>query len=81
MEDDENSTMSESPGTPVTQRKKGRKRLVPIVVTTPAPIVTPTTSNVIVSNANNSPKNRFPNNPMLKKKLLGLQKFLSDYTV
>lgn len=81
MEDDENSTMSESPGTPVTQRKKGRKRLVPIVVATPSPIVAPTPSNVIVSNANNSPKNRFPNTPMLKKKLLGLQKFLSEYTV
>lgn len=79
MEDDE-STMSESPGTPV-HRKKGRKRLVPIVVPTPSPAVVATASNVIVSNANNSPKNRFPNNPMLKKKLLGLQKFLSEFTV
>lgn len=38
-------------------------------------------STVIVSNANNSPKARFPNNPVLKKKLLGLQKFLSEYIV
>lgn len=29
----------------------------------------------------NSPKARFPNNPVLKKKLLGLQRFLCDYTV
>lgn len=29
----------------------------------------------------NSPKCKFPNNPMLKKKLLNLQKFLSEYTV
>lgn len=28
-----------------------------------------------------SPKGRFPNNPVLKKKLLGLQRFLCDYTV
>lgn len=29
----------------------------------------------------NSPKCKFPNNPLLKKKLLNLQKFLSEYTV
>lgn len=34
--------------------------------------------NVVVGN---SPKCKFPNNPMLKKKLLNLQKFLSEYTV
>lgn len=37
--------------------------------------------NVNVSSASNSPKGRFPNNPLLKKKLLGLQKFLTEYTV
>lgn len=36
-------------------------------------------SGVIVGN--NSPKCKFPNNPLLKKKLLNLQKFLSEYTV
>lgn len=44
----------------------------------------PAASNVSGSNASLnliSPKCKFPNNPMLKKKLLNLQKFLSEYTV
>lgn len=47
----------------------------------------PATSSINVANispnfiAGNSPKCKFPNNPMLKKKLLNLQKFLSEYTV
>lgn len=38
-------------------------------------------SNVSPSVVGNSPKCKFPNNPLLKKKLLNLQKFLSEYTV
>lgn len=38
--------------------------------------------NVIVSSSGiGTPKGRFPNNPILKKKLLGLQKFLTEFTV
>lgn len=56
----------------------------------PKPKVTstsPGSSSINVSNISpnvtigNSPKCKFPNNPMLKKKLLNLQKFLSEYTV
>lgn len=49
--------------------------------------VSPVASNVSGSNASlnlaagASPRCKFPNNPMLKKKLLNLQKFLSEYTV
>lgn len=49
--------------------------------------VSPVASNISGSNASlnitagSSPKCKFPNNPMLKQKLLNLQKFLSEYTV
>lgn len=55
-----------------------RKKLKSTVTGSPA------TSNVSGSNASLnliSPRCKFPNNPMLKKKLLNLQKFLSEYTV
>lgn len=42
---------------------------------------TSTPTPAILNPVNTSPKGRFPNNPMLKKKLIGLQKFLAEYTV
>lgn len=72
--DDEGSTTNSS-----TQSLKKKK---PKVTST-----SPATSSINISNISpnvntgNSPKCKFPNNPMLKKKLLNLQKFLSDYTV
>lgn len=89
--DDEDDMVSVS-GTPVAPKKKGRPRLLPIatmatpttISSTASTVATPSVGGagtVIVTNANNSPKARFPNNPVLKKKLLGLQKFLSEYIV
>lgn len=74
-------------------KKKGRPKLH--TTTTPTTTFASTSSpnqpallnptlpmmNVMVPAANNSPKGRFPNNPILKKKLLGLQKFLTEFTV
>lgn len=74
-DDDEESTTNSS-----TQSLK--KKLKPKVTST-----SPATSSINLStispnvNTGNSPKCKFPNNPMLKKKLLNLQKFLSEYTV
>lgn len=59
-------------------KKKGRPKIIP---TTPS-ISTASTASVspgIISNI--SPKAKFPANPMLKKKLLNLQKFLTEYMV
>lgn len=76
-DDDEESTTNSS-----TQSITKKKILKPKVTST-----SPATSSINVSNispiinAGNSPKCKFPNNPMLKKKLLNLQKFLSEYTV
>lgn len=76
-EDDEESTTNSSTQS-ITKRK------------TPKPKVTsssPATSSINISSispnisSGGSPKCKFPNNPMLKKKLLNLQKFLSEYTV
>lgn len=62
----------------------------PLSAAAAAPPLTPTAggSFAAITNAgtsaaalSNSPKARFPNNPVLKKKLLGLQRFLCDYTV
>lgn len=68
-----------SPTTPV-PKKKGRPKLITNTPsTTPASVIqsvgtTPQTSFTVH-------KARFPSNPMLKKKLLGLQKYLSEFTV
>lgn len=56
---------------------------------TPRPKASASTSPASVTGNNaspnlfvgTSPKCKFPNNPMLKKKLLNLQKFLQEYTV
>lgn len=71
-DDDETTSLS------AIAKKKGRPKTAAtspaasvVVATPPAPVIVP----------GNSPKCKFPNNPMLKKKLLNLQKFLSDYTV
>lgn len=62
-------------------KKKGRPKLA--TTTSPA-IATTSVASVAVTPivvSGNSPKCKFPNNPLLKKKLLNLQKFLSEYIV
>lgn len=84
------SIASASSGTSAMPKKKGR----PIKVYTNTATSSASSSNApallnptlpmmssIVTSASNSPKSRFSNNPVLKKKLLGLQKFLNEYTV
>lgn len=74
---DEESTTNSS-----TQSATKKKAIRPKIATSPAASSTASTSNVSpIFVAGNSPKCKFPNNPMLKKKLLNLQKFLSEYTV
>lgn len=74
--DEEESTTNSS-----TQSVTKKKPKPKVTSTSPATssINVPTNSPNI--NTGNSPKCKFPNNPMLKKKLLNLQKFLSEYTV
>lgn len=78
---DEESTTNSSSGA---SSKKKVVRPKAIASTSPAQASGSTAMNIspnlIV--AGNSPKAcKFPNNPMLKKKLLNIQKFLSEYTV
>lgn len=76
-DDDEEESTTNSSTQSVTKKKQRPK----VTSTSPA------TSSMNVStsspnlNTGNSPKCKFPNNPLLKKKLLNLQKFLSEYTV
>ncbi|GAB0097679.1 polybromo [Sergentomyia squamirostris] len=74
------SSVSPSAGATPAPKKKGRPRLTPAVTSPPTTSTLPTViqtpqSGIIMT------KGRFPNNPVLKKKLLGLQKFLTDYVV
>lgn len=72
-------------------KKKGRPRNNPLPTQTITPTTTPPLVNIVASTPINvvtqnvtglvTPKGRFPNNPILKKKLLGLQKFLTEFTV
>lgn len=79
---DEDTTTNSSTGTQSANGSATKKKGRPKLSTT-----SPLSANIIISTTNpvvvlgNSPKCKFPNNPMLKKKLLNLQKFLSDYTV
>lgn len=66
-EEDDNASVESSPATPV-PRKKGRPRIHPLV--TPSNPVSMSTPNT---------KSRAPLNPVLKKKMLDLSKFLIDY--
>lgn len=76
-DDDEESTTNSS-NQSITKKKIPKPK---------ATSTSPASSSINVSNISpnvtigNSPKCKFPNNPMLKKKLLNLQKFLSEYTV
>lgn len=59
-------------------KKKGRPKIIPV---TPS-IATPSTSSISPAAISSiSPKAKFPANPLLKKKLLNLQKFLTEYMV
>lgn len=75
---DEESTTNSS-----TQSASKKKIIRPKIPASTSPAASSTASMNISPNivASNSPKCKFPNNPMLKKKLLNLQKFLSEYTV
>lgn len=73
-EGDEDTNTSSSTGT----KKKGRPKLnpaTPSVSGSGSAAVSPVAISAI------SPKAKIPNNPLLKKKLLNLQKFLTEYTV
>lgn len=73
-EDTDSSNIYSSPAIgSVEKKKKGRPRIHPLPSASPAP--TPTTT------ATGTKYYRFPNNPVLKKKLLTIHKFLLDYTI
>lgn len=78
-EDTDSSSMplpilSTPPPAPVPEkRKKGRPRIHPLAGASPSVSHTPTTTP-------SAKLNRFPN-PIMKKKLLALQKFMVDYSV
>lgn len=74
---DDDATNS-STGTHSAIKKKGRPKLNSVSPAAPISVITASTPVVVL---NNSPKCKFPNNPVLKKKLLNVQKFLSEYTV
>lgn len=74
--DEEESTTNSS-----TQSLTKKKPKPKVTSTSPANSMLNVSSNSLNVNTGNSPKCKFPNNPMLKKKLLNLQKFLSEYTV
>lgn len=82
-EDTDSSNMAQTVAntptvTPVVpeKKKKGRPRIHPLP-NSPAP--TPTAA--ITTTPSASKNYRVPNNPVMKKKLLALQKYLVDYTV
>lgn len=77
---DEESTTNSSSGTQSAKKKVIRPKVA--ASTSPASS-SMTTMNISpnMMTTGNSPKCKFPNNPMLKKKLLNIQKFLSEYTV
>lgn len=58
-------------------QKKKKKMLA----ANPAPVVVAPTSISPGATSNISPKAKIPQNPLLKKKLLNLQRFLAEYTV
>lgn len=71
-------------GTPLNSNKNKRRPprlLTSSSLNSPNPFSAGPASPSLTPNVGNSPKSRFPNNPILKKKLLGLQKFLCEYTV
>lgn len=74
---DEESEGEEENGGLSGGKKKGRPKLAgaPSAPTTHSASVSPAALSSI------SPKAKIPNNPLLKKKLLNLQKFLTEYTV
>lgn len=74
-DDDEETTTNSS--TQSTGKKKNKPK---VTSTSPAGSLNVSNNSPNI-NTSNSPKCKFPNNPMLKKKLLNLQKFLSEYTV
>lgn len=75
--DEEESDDSDDESTQSSSKRKPKPK---VTSTSPATSSLNVSSNSI-NVAGNSPKCKFPNNPMLKKKLLNLQKFLSEYTV
>lgn len=74
-EDTDSSNIYSSPAVSgsVEKKKKGRPRIHPLPSVSPAPSVTTTPSVTKYY--------RFPSNPILKKKLLTIHKFLLDFTI
>lgn len=73
-EDTEDSSNLCTPSSGTEKKKKGRPRLNPLPSTSPAPVTpvsTPSMGKFI----------KFPSNPVMKKKLTALHKFLSDFTI
>lgn len=58
--------------------KKIKKK---VFAATPVPVVVATSSISPGAASNISPKSKIPQNPLLKKKLLNLQRFLAEFTV
>lgn len=76
-DDDEEESTTNSSTQSITKKKPKPK----VTSTSPATSSFNVSNNSLNMNTGNSPKCKFPNNPMLKKKLLNLQRFLSEYTV
>lgn len=76
-EDDEEESTTNSSTQSINKKKPKPK----VTSTSPATSSFNVSNNSLNMNTGNSPKCKFPNNPMLKKKLLNLQRFLSEYTV
>lgn len=74
-EDTDSSNMYVSPATggSVEKKKKGRPRIHPLPPVSPAPALTSTPSVAKYY--------RFPSNPVLKKKLMTIHKFLLEFTI
>lgn len=77
-DDDEEEESTTNSSTQSATKKKPKPK---VTSTSPASSSLNVSNNSLNMNTGNSPKCKFPNNPMLKKKLLNLQKFLSEYTV
>lgn len=71
-EDTDSSNMYNSPATGAEKKKKGRPRIHPL----------PSEQSIIPTTTPSGTKYyRFPNNPILKKKLMAIHKYLRDYTL
>lgn len=80
-EDSEGDDDTTSSSTGASGKKKGRPKLTSISPVASAPTPTTTTVSPVIVTGNSPKTTKFPNNPILKKKLLGVQKFFTEYTL